>query len=239
MGVVGIAIGVVLLPDLSRKIRADDVDGGRHAFNRAAEFALALTIPSAIALFLAAMPLISVLFQRGAFTTSDAASTAAALAIYSLGLPAFVFQKVIQPLYFAREDTKTPFYYAVVAMVINLVVAIGLSYQFGYLSAAIAVTISAWAMCLLLWLGTGKMGEAAQFDARFYKTIPKIILASALMGGVVILAQQMLGDMLYTNGQRYIALAALVMSGAFVYGITLLGLGAYSLKEIKGMVKRS
>lgn len=238
LGVVGIAIGVVLLPDLSRKIRADDVDGGRHAFNRAAEFALALTIPSATALYLAAIPLISVLFQRGAFTTSDAASTAAALAIYSLGLPAFVFQKVIQPLYFAREDTKTPFYYAVVAMVINLVVAIGLSYQFGYLSAAIAVTISAWVMCLLLWFGTRKMGEAAQFDARFYKTIPKIILASAIMGGTVILTQQMLGDTLYESGQRYIALATLVISGAFVYGIVLLGLGAYSLKEIKAMVKR-
>jgi len=82
------------------------------------------------------------------------------------------------------------------------------------------------------------MGEAAQFDARFYKTIPKIILASAIMGGVVILTQQMLGDTLYESGQRYIALATLVISGALVYGVALLGLGAYSLKEIKAMVKR-
>lgn len=238
LGVVGIAIGVVLLPDLSRKIRADDTDGGRHAFNRAAEFALALTIPSAVALFLAARPMISVLFERGAFNSDDAAATAAALAIYSLGLPAFVFQKVIQPLYFAREDTKTPFYFAVVAMVVNLIVAITLSYKIGYLSAAVAVTVSAWIMCLLLWLGSRKMGKAARFDARFYKTLPKIILASALMGLTVILAQQTLGNALYTHGLRYMALAVLVLSGATVYGIALLGLKAYSLSEIKAMVKR-
>jgi len=239
LGVVGIAIGVVLLPDLSRKIRSDDVDGGRYAFNRAAEFALALTIPSAVALFIAATPLISVLFQRGAFNESDAASTAAALAIYSLGLPAFVFQKVIQPLYFAREDTKTPFYYALIAMVVNLIVAIGLSYSFGYLSAAIAVTISAWGMTCMLWLGTRNMGKAAKFDTRFFKTVPKIILASAIMGLIVILIQQILGDALYTKGLRYMALLALVISGAAAYGIALLGLKAYSLKEIRAMIKRA
>ena len=239
LGVVGIAIGVVLLPDLSRKIRTDDIDGGRYAFNRAAEFALALTIPSAVALFLAAKPMISVLFERGAFNGNDTAATAAALAIYSLGLPAFVFQKVIQPLYFAREDTKTPFYYALVAMIVNLIVAIGLSYKVGYLSAAIAVTISAWVMTCMLWFGTRNMGEAARFDTRFFKTVPKLILASAIMGLIVILAQQILGDALYAKGLRYMALLALVISGAATYGIALLGLKAYSLQEIRAMVKRA
>ncbi|MEH6359153.1 MAG: murein biosynthesis integral membrane protein MurJ [Amylibacter sp.] len=239
LGVVGIAIGVVLLPDLSRKIRTNDIDGGRYAFNRAAEFALALTIPSAVALFLAAKPMISVLFERGAFNGNDTAATAAALAIYSLGLPAFVFQKVIQPLYFAREDTKTPFYYALVAMIVNLIIAIGLSYKIGYLSAAIAVTISAWGMACMLWFGTRNMGEAAKFDTRFFKTVPKIILASAIMGLTVILAQQILGDALYTKGLRYMALLALVISGAATYGIALLGLKAYSLQEIKAIVKRA
>jgi len=239
LGVVGIAIGVVLLPDLSRKVRTDDIDGGRYAFNRAAEFALALTIPSTVALFLAAKPMISVLFERGAFNGNDTAATAAALAIYSLGLPAFVFQKVIQPLYFAREDTKTPFYYALVAMIVNLIIAIGLSYKVGYLSAAIAVTISAWGMTCMLWFGTRSMGEAARFDTRFFKTVPKIILASAIMGLTVILAQQILGDALYTKGLRYMALLALVISGAATYGIALLGLKAYSLQEIKAIVKRA
>ncbi|MBL4761794.1 MAG: lipid II flippase MurJ, partial [Gammaproteobacteria bacterium] len=73
---------------------------------------------------------------------------------------------------------------------------------------------------------------------RFYKTLPKIILASAIMGITVVLAQQTLGDALYTQGLRYMALAVLVLSGAVVYGIALLGLKAYSLSEIKAMVKR-
>jgi putative peptidoglycan lipid II flippase len=238
LGVVGIAIGVVLLPDLSRKIRANDTDGGHYAFNRATEFALALTIPAAVALFIAATHLISVLFQRGAYTAADAQAAATALEIYSLGLPAFVFQKVLQPLYFAREDTKTPFYYALIAMVVNLVVAIGLSYKFGYLSAAIAVTASAWGMTLMLWLGSRNMGKAAQFDARFYKTIPKIIIASMIMGTVVYVLQNFLHDALNTRGVRYMALLALVTSGILAYLIALMGLQTYSIPEIKRMIKR-
>lgn len=239
LGVVGIAIGVVLLPDLSRKIRANDTDGGRNAFNRAAEFALALTLPSAAALFIAAQPLISVLFERGAFNTQDANASAAALAIYSLGLPAFVFQKVIQPLYFAREDTKTPFYYALVSMIINIAIAVGLSYKFGYLSAAIGVTVSAWGMTVLLWAGTRNMGEAAKFDERFFKTLPRIILATVVMGIVVYMTQQYLGQSLYTNGLRYIALSGLVASGIISYAMALIGFGAYSITDIKRILKRS
>ncbi len=239
LGVVGIAIGVVLLPDLSRKIRANDTDGGRHAFNRAAEFALALTIPAAAALFLAAQPLISVLFQRGAFTLIDAQATASALAVYSIGLPAFVIQKVIQPLYFAREDTKTPFYYAVVSMIINAVIAVGLSYKIGYLSAAIGVTVSAWGMTALLWSGTRNMGTAAQFDARFFTTIPKIILATAVMSIVIYFTQMYLSQALVTSGVRYLALSGLVASGIISYAAALLGFGAYSLNEIKQFTKRS
>ena len=238
LGVVGIAIGVVLLPDLSRKIRADDTDGGRYAFNRAAEFAFALTLPAAAALFIAAQPLISVLFQRGAFNENDAVATATALAIYSAGLPAFVFQKVIQPLYFAREDTKTPFYYAFVSMIVNVVIAIGLSYKFGYLSAAIGVTVAAWGMALMLWLGARKMGLAARFDTRFFKTLPKIILATVAMGIVVYVMQTLLADQLRTSRVRYMALFALVASGIFAYAIALLGFRAYSVPEIKRMVKR-
>lgn len=238
LGVVGIAIGVVLLPDLSRKIRADDTDGGRHAFNRAAEFALALTIPAAAALFLAAQPLISVLFQRGAFTLHDAQATASALAIYSIGLPAFVFQKVIQPLYFAREDTKTPFYYALISMIINVVIAVGLSYKLGYLSAAVGVTVSAWGMTVLLWFGTRNMGSAARFDERFFRTVPKIIIATALMSIVIYFTQKHLSQALTSSGVRYLALSGLVAAGIISYAAALLGLKAYSLNEIKQLTKR-
>ncbi|MGB1257771.1 MAG: murein biosynthesis integral membrane protein MurJ [Thiolinea sp.] len=238
LGIVGIAIGIVLLPDLSRKLRADDVNGSQNAFNRAAEFALALTLPSAVALSVAAHPLVSVLFERGAFTAADTGPTSLALLVYALGLPAFVMQKVLQPLYFAREDTKTPFYYALVSMVLNVVIAIGLSYFIGYLAAALGVTMSAWGMVALLWLGTNKMGEAAVLDTRFFRTLPRIVASAAIMGGGVWLGQVILGEWLYTDGLRYPALAALVIFGVGLYGVALLLTKAYSLGELKGMLKR-
>ncbi|MEM9344164.1 MAG: murein biosynthesis integral membrane protein MurJ, partial [Pseudomonadota bacterium] len=132
LGVVGIAIGIVLLPSLSRKLQAGDAEGGQNAFNRAGEMALALTIPAAIALAVIPVPLVRTLFERGAFEASDTAATALAVAVYGAGLPAFVLQKVLQPVFFAREDTKRPFYYALVALAVNAVVAIGLAPFLGF-----------------------------------------------------------------------------------------------------------
>src|SRR6056297_683233 len=128
LGVVGIAVGIVLLPDLSRRLKVGDDAGARQAYSRAAEISLALTVPCAVALVAVPLPLVSVLFERGAFTTDDTAATALAVAVYGLGLPAFVLQKILQPVFFAREDTRSPFRYAVVAMVVNAVLAVGLSY---------------------------------------------------------------------------------------------------------------
>ena len=109
LGVVGIAIGIVLLPSLARNLQAGETQLGQNSFNRALEFALALTVPATVALAIVPIPLISVLFERGAFTSADSIATASALMIYAIGLPAFVLQKILQPLYFARENTKTPF----------------------------------------------------------------------------------------------------------------------------------
>lgn len=217
LGVVAIAIGVVLLPDLSRRLRAEDTEGGREAFNRAAGIGLALTVPAAVALIVIPLPLVSVLFQRGAFVASDSAATAAALAVYGLGLPAFVLQKVLQPLYFAREDTGTPLRHAVIAMCVNAAIAVGLAPLIGYLAAAIGTSAAAWAMVVLLWRGSRGMGEAVRLDARFLRLLPRVILASALMGVVLHVASLALDSALVLAGWRYAALAGLVAIGATVY----------------------
>jgi putative peptidoglycan lipid II flippase len=167
LGVVGIAVGVVLLPDLSRRLRAGTTTGGREALSRAGEISMALTIPSAIALMVIPVPIVSVLFERGAFGPDDTVATALALAVYGAGLPAFVLQKVLQPLYFAREDTRTPFRYALVAMVVNAVAAVGFAMLLGFIGAAIGTTLAAWAMVWLLLRGRRSMGEVARFDDRF------------------------------------------------------------------------
>lgn len=238
LGVVAIAVGTVLLPDLSRRLRAGDAEGGRASFNRGTEFALFLTIPAAVALVVIAMPLCEVLFERGAFGPDDTAATALALAIYGAGLPAFVLHKVFQPLYYAREDTRSPFRFAVWSMIVNAVVAIGLLPLIGFSAAALATTISGWTMVFQLWHGTRRMGDEARFDARFRQRLPRILIASAVMGAALWGASVVLGPAIGTPGWRYAALAALVAIGMATYALSALALGAMRLSDLKSALRR-
>ena len=120
LGIVGIAIGVVLLPELSKQLRAGEDDGVRASMNRSLEFSLLLTLPAAAALLVVPGPIIQVLFERGAFTSADTPATAQALAAFAVGLPAFVLIKVFSPAFFAREDTRTPMIYAGVSVIVNV-----------------------------------------------------------------------------------------------------------------------
>ncbi len=237
LGVVGIAVGVVLLPELSRRLRQDDAAGARDAFSRGMEFALALTLPAAVALAVVAQPIIHVLFERGAFTAEDTANTALALAVYGLGLPAFVLHKVLQPLYFAREDTRSPFRYALVSMVVNAVIAVGLMPFIGFIAAAWGTTIAAWAMVWQLWRGARPMGAAARPDARMRDRFWRMLLASAAMGLCLWFGAQALAPMLEGPG-RVLGLLALIVLGAVSYfGLGAL-IGAFRLSDFRAAMRR-
>jgi putative peptidoglycan lipid II flippase len=238
LGVVGIAIGVVLLPDLSRRLQADDTAGGKQAFNRAAEICLVLTVPAAVALMIIPVPLVSVLFERGRFGSEDTAATALAVAVYGAGLPAFVLQKVYQPLFFSREDTRTPLRYAIVALLVNAAIAIGLAPMIGYIAAAIGTTVAGWVMVWLLFHGATRLGDAATLDERFRHRLPRIIAASIAMGGILLAASYVLGGMLDQPGLRYLALAALVGLGIATYFGAGHALGAVRIGELKSSMRR-
>jgi putative peptidoglycan lipid II flippase len=238
LGVVGIAIGIVLLPDLSRRLRADDTRGGRHAFNRAAEICLALTVPAAVALAVIPVPLVSVLFQRGAFDDADVAATALAVAVYGAGLPAFVLQKVLQPLFFARENTRSPFTYALGALAVNAAVAIGLAPLVGYISAAFGATLAGWAMAWLLWRGSRQMGEAAHLDVRLRNRVGRIVAASVIMGAVLWALALVLEPWLAMPTIRYAALAGLVGAGLVSYFAAGRALGAFTAADLRGAFRR-
>jgi hypothetical protein len=127
-------------------------------------------VPAAVALVVIAYPLISVLFERGAFDRPDTVATAWTLAVYGLGLPAFVLHKVLQPLFYAREDTSRPFRYAVWSMVVNAAVAVGLGPcivpGLGFLAAAPGTTVAGWTMVWQLWRGARTLGDAGKVDDR-------------------------------------------------------------------------
>ncbi|MDK3072168.1 murein biosynthesis integral membrane protein MurJ [Sedimentitalea sp. JM2-8] len=239
LGVVGIAVGVVLLPDLSRRLAAGDDSGSRHALSRAGEVSLALTIPSAVALVAIPSQLVSVLFQRGAFGAEDTAATALIVAIYGLGLPAFVMQKVLQPLYFAREDTRTPFRFAVVSMIVNIAVAVSMAWLLGYVGAAIGTTVAAWAMVAQLMRGRRDMGDIARFDDRFRTRLWRICAAAAIMGVTLWLSALVLAPALAMPGWRYLALLVLVIVGIVTYFGAGQAIGAFRLAEFRAAMRRS
>jgi len=231
-------VGVVLLPSLSRHLKSGDAAESQNALSRAGEVSLALTLPAAVALIVVPLPVVSVLYERGQTTSDDSAAIAIAVAIYGLGLPAFVLQKVLQPLFFAREDTRSPFRYAVVAMVVNAVVAIGLSVWIGWIAAAIAATVAGWAQVALLYRGTRAMGEIARFDVRFRRRLWRIILASVLMGVVLWGMTLLLGPFLGTPGWRYLALAAMIGAGIASYLAIAQIIGALHLSDFRRALRR-
>lgn len=235
LGVVAIAVGTVLLPELSRRLQAGDSAGGREAFNRGTEFALLLTLPAAVALVVIGWPITEVLYQRGAFGPDDTAATALTLAIYGLGLPAFVMQKALQPLFYAREDTRSPFRFAVWSMVLNAALAFGLMPWIGFSAAAWATTLSAWVMVGQLWWGARRLGEEARFDARFRSRLWRIALASALMGAALWGGWGLLLPMLADRGWRILGLALLIGIGMASYAIAALGLKAVRLSDLKAL----
>lgn len=237
LGVIGIAVGVVLLPELARRLRAGEEDRARDAYSRGTEFALALTLPAAVALVVIAHPIVSVLFERGAFTAADSQATALALAVYGAGLPAFVLHKVLQPLYFAREDTRRPFRFALWSMVVNAAVAIGLLPVIGFVAAALGTTIAAWVMVAQLWWGTRGMGPAARYDARLRDRLGRMILAALVMGGVVWALANALAPRLDGEG-RTLALLVLVVGGLGSYfGVGAL-IGAFRLADFRAAMRR-
>ncbi len=181
LGIVGIAMGVVLLPVLSRHIRRDEAQIASDTQNRALELALALTLPAAMALFLVPDDVIRLMFERGNFSPADTKATGAALAAFAWGLPAFVLIKVFSPGYFAREDTKTPMYFAGIGVAVNVAVSLALFPLFQHVGIAIATSVAGWVNALCLGIMLWKRGHFI-WDKSLNRRIPRLLLATALTG---------------------------------------------------------
>jgi putative peptidoglycan lipid II flippase len=236
LGVIGVAIGVVLLPELSRRLRAGDQAAAIGSENRSLEIALLLTLPAAIALFVAAGPIVRVLFEHGAFSAVDAKATAAMLACLAPGLPAFVLIKVFHPGFFAREDTKTPMLFAAIGMGANVAMALVLFVILGAVGIAIATTLAGWLHVALL-AGTLKSREEFTLDATFRRHFPGICVASLIMGAVVWGLAHALGPWFAPEEGllvQTIALVVLVGTGLAVYAAAVELLGVVRLRSLPG-----
>ncbi len=219
LGIVGIAIGIVLLPDLSRHLRAGRRDLVDFTQNRALEFAMALTLPASVALIVMAHPIIALLFQRGSFDAADTAATAGALTAFAVGLPAFVLVKVFSPGFFAREDTRTPMWFAGITVAVNIAVSLALFPWLAHVGIAIATSLSGWVNMVLLAVALYRRGHF-HLDSLLVRRVSLLALASVLMGACLYVALGLLAGPL-AGGllARAAAVLALVAGGMAVFAL--------------------
>ena len=237
LGIVGVAVGTALLPMLSRQVRGGQADAAMHSQNRALEFALLLTLPAAAALIVMAGPVITVLFERGAFGPAEVQATAAALAVYAAGLPAYVLVKALTPGFFAREDTAPPVKVAALALVTNLVLNLLLMGPFKHVGIAMATVISSWLNAGLLAVILHRRGHL-EIDARLKRRLPRMALASAGMAALLALSLWGLeGALAGDTVQRITALAALVVGGLAVFAGLAHLTGAAALVDVRSLMR--
>ncbi|MGH6988549.1 MAG: murein biosynthesis integral membrane protein MurJ, partial [Stellaceae bacterium] len=214
LAVIGIAIGTAILPGLSRQVRTGDNAAANLTQNRGLELALLLTLPAAVALAVAAHPILKVLFQHGRFSAADAQATAGALIAYAAGLPAFVVIKVMAPGFYARHDTRTPVTIGAVAVAINIALTIGLGLGTGlaHVGVAMATSIAGWVNALALTLVLSRRGLFS-LDRGARRRLPRLVLAAIGTGGVVLVLEYALSGALAGSLALRIAALALLVGG--------------------------
>ena len=240
LGMVGVAIGVVLLPELSRALKAGRLREAQHTQNRSLEFALFLTVPAAVALFVLPEPMIRLIYERGAFDPSATPAVAAVLGLYALGLPAFVMIKVFSPGYFAREDTTTPMIATLISAGANIVMSLVLFWLIAERGIALATTIAGWVNAGLLFAGLHRKG-LWEVDRQLLKRAGLVLLCSLLMGVLLVVLMHAFAGWLRPGSSvlsQIAAIAVLVTSGMlFYFGLTLVT-GAADRQLFLSVVKR-
>jgi putative peptidoglycan lipid II flippase len=241
LGVIGVAIGVVLLPTLSRKLRSGDMAGAMDTQNRAMELSLFLTLPAAIALMTIAAPILHTVFEHGAFSRADTLAVAPTVVAFAAGLPAFAMTKVFQPGFYAREDTATPMRFAIVSVVVNIVGSLVLAQFFGHVGIAMATSLAAWVNAVQLGVTLQRRGHFT-VDERLANRLPRILASGLVMGATLIgLSYLLAGNFIEKAGFFAAAwgLLVLVFAGTCSYFIAAQLSGALRLSELKAAFRRA
>lgn len=237
MGIIGIALATAILPALSRFVAHDDRDGAFRLQSNAVELALLLTVPAAVALFIAGPAIASAFYVGGHFSRADGLATGVVVGTLVIGLPAYVLVKVLVPNYFARKDTRTPVYTAAASLTLNVALNLLLVPRMGLPGLALAGSISAWANATMLYAILWRRGQY-YLTARIAGRIARIIAAAAAMGLALRLLLPMFGDAFVgAVFDRMVAVGALVATGAIVFFGCAIALGVVNRDTI-GQLRR-
>jgi putative peptidoglycan lipid II flippase len=243
LGLVGVAIGLALVPRLTRAFVSGDHEGGRRTLDDGITLSMAFTLPAAVALFVIPFFIIDATVTRGAFTSQDAARTADVLRHFAWGVPAFVLAKVLTPPFFAREDTRRPMIFSIASVAIT--VALGSALFFGLeqtgrdgvVGLAIATSTSAWINVALLG-GVLVKEEAWALSGRFLSRFVRVLTASAVMAAALLAAGIFYDDLARLFLAKEVAVLAVCGAGALVYGAAIVLFRAVSPAELRAVLKR-
>ena len=237
LGVIAIAIGVVLLPELSRALAAGDKKEASFLQNRSLEFGLGLTVPAAVGLFMIPLPLVALVYERGAFVRETSEITANVLAAFAIGLPSFVLIKIFQPYFYAREDMRTPMWFSGLNAVLNIVLALSLFPLYGVVGLAIATSIAGWANALGLAIWLQIKGELNLAKSTI-KNTALILIASCAMAVVLYFGQNILGTDLVDLAilsRAGLVLGLIGLAAAVYFAIVILS-GAIPKQDLKRLI---
>ena len=238
LGVIGAALGTAILPQVSRHVGANEPGKAARVQGQAAELAMLLCLPAALALAVAAGPLASALFQGGRFTAADAHLTAVTLSIIVLGLPAYVLVKVLTPGFYARQDTATPVKIACIVLAATVILNFALIPPFGIAGLASAIAICSWLNCVMLYVVLHRRGHfriEGWLASRVLRQLAAgVLMVAALYGIKTVLAEWFTGS----AGHRMIGVGVLVGGGMAVYFPAVWLLGGTDKEELRALVRR-
>ena len=233
LAVAGIAVGTVMLPELSKHVKNNNSDEINNLQNRALELCLFLSIPAATALVLASEEIITSLFGYGSFNSDSVTNTAIALTFFAFGVPAFSILKIFSNYFFARNDTKTPFYLSVISVILNILISVSFFNKLGFVIIPIATSISSWINVFLHYYFIKKR-NLYNFDKTFAYKFPRMILSVVVMGIILYLLLGFFSEQFnYNESWKFIYLFIIVIISLFSYFLISNFSGAFKFKDIK------
>ena len=233
---IGIAIGIALLPAMSRKIKDKEIDGAIKLQNLALEVGLIMVIPATLALTCLAYPIIVALFERGKFTHEESFFVARALQFYSYVLPAYVLVKVMEPAFFSRGDTRTPMMIAIICLFSNAVLNAVFFFQgYGYVGIILASIISSY-LNLALLITRLLSKKHFYFEKNFLSKLLKIIVPAILMAVTLLLMKDFFAASEVVN--RIIELIIMIIIGLIIYFVAAYFSGSLNILLSSGLFRR-
>lgn len=222
LGIVGVAMGTVLMPELTRAVQGSDRTSLMQAESRALELAAGLSLPAMLGLIVLGPFIVQILFEHGSFTAGDTLATAQALAWLATGLPAHVLVKLLAPTFFARDDTRTPLIATLAGIAAAIVCGLFIGHEFGASGVAASISLGAWvSTAILSWRGATTFGFSIDAVAR--RRLPRIALCAAVMGAMLYSSQYFVAPVMETANffARLTILGGMVAAGISLYGLLL------------------